>query len=474
MTKKKTQSQFLDEAKEIHGERYDYSLVEYRSTSTNIKIICRTHGVFEQTPGSHLNGSGCNRCARKLVGSKIKLSPDEFKRRATEVHDGLFDYSKADYQGLARNVEVICKEHGSFFTKPFNHLRGAGCVRCAYEAKGLSRRAKLAGTFIEAARAVHGNLYDYSLVEYDHSKANVTIKCKEHGEFSQLANSHLNGHGCQKCGKKISVPEVEIADYIESLGIRVLRNRKRLFADSNFEADIVVPDKKIVIEYDGLIWHSERFNKILFNVLEKTRMANKAGYRCIHIREDMWLNKKEVVKALLSSALGIFQHRIGARQTEKREINLPQYKDFCGNHLHGYRSAKHKYGLFHKDELVACIGYAGNGELIRYVVKNYWQIQGALPKLLKGEKVTYSFCDLSFFNGSSYKKAGFEFEYNTRPNYIYVKGGNSVRSRQQMMKHKLPKLFDDFDSEKTEVENCNANGWYRLFDAGNAKYRMSL
>ena len=144
----------------------------------------------------------------------------------------------------------------------------------------------------------------------------------------------------------------------------------------------------------------------------------------------------------------------------------------CQHHLQGFRGASVKRGLYHNDELVACIGYDSRGELIRYIVKNGWHVTGALPKLLKCEKVTFSFCDLSFFTGGSYIKAGFVLDNITKPNYRYEKGGKTV-GRQKMMKHKLSGILNQFDNDLTEVENCNINGWHRLFDVGNIKYTIN-
>jgi len=468
--KLKSTEECISDFKKVHGDQYDYSKVKYINSLTDVIIICKDHGKFLIKPKAHLLGVGCpdKKCSIRGVRRRksINLCISDFKN----IHNDQYDYSKVKntYSNSTTKVEIICKTHGSFWQIPNDHISGKGCSDCGKLLISV-KKSKSLDFVISQFREVHGDRYDYSKVQYFGNRTKVEMICDAHGIFWQEPLHHLVGQGCSKCSSVVSSVEIEIADWIKRLGVYVKCNQRGLFKNSNFEADIVIPSKKIIIEYNGSIWHSEKFARSLYNIFEKTKMANKAGYRCIHIREDLYLKNPERVKSLLKSALGLFDNKIGARQTEKRTLTLQEYKDLCGDHLQGYRSAKVKKGLFYKGKLVACIGYNNSGELIRYVVKNGWLVLGALPKLLKGETVTFSFCDLSFFTGESYYKAGFKLEYITKPNYIYVKS-NMVRSRQQMMKHKLHKLFDNFDSNLTEVQNCNNNGWFRLFDAGNAKF----
>jgi len=293
------------------------------------------------------------------------------------------------------------------------------------------------------------------------------------GNTTYVISNKLTSGETASCGcldPKIAKAEGELTEFIESLGFDVINNNRTLFKNSKKEADIFIPSKKLIIEYDGSIWHSEKFAHSKYNVLEKTQLANANGFKCMHIRDDQYLQNPNLIKSLIKSRLGIFEYRIGARKTVKKDITNFDYSILCKeNHLQGYRVAEFKKGLFYNDELVACIGYDDKGELIRYVVKNGWQIQGAMSKLIKEENIKYSFCDLTFFDGSSYPKSGFTLSYITKPNYRYVKGAVTV-SRNSMMKHTLKDKFTNFDESLTEVENCANNGWYRLFDCGNAKY----
>jgi hypothetical protein len=181
---------FIKNATSEHGDKFDYSLVEYVTNKTKVKIICPEHGVFEQTPSSHLVGQGCPGC-----GGVAKLDNDTFIAKATSEHCGKYDYSLVEYVTNKTKVKIICSEHGVFLQSPNSHLRGAGCPDCG-------GRAKLDNdSFIKNARQKHGDCYDYSLVEYVTNKTKVKIICLEHGEFLQIPAKHLQGQGCPGCAQ---------------------------------------------------------------------------------------------------------------------------------------------------------------------------------------------------------------------------------------------------------------------------------
>lgn len=122
--KNKTTDEFLNEIIKIHGDKYDYSLVEYVNTSTKIKIICKEHGIFEQMPSKHLCGKGCPKCAGK------NKTTDEIISKFNNIHNNKYDYSLVQYIIARIKVDVVCKEHGIFSVSPNNHLKGSGCPTC--------------------------------------------------------------------------------------------------------------------------------------------------------------------------------------------------------------------------------------------------------------------------------------------------------------------------------------------------------
>ena len=188
ITKSNTE-EFIKKANEVHGGKYGYSKVNYVNNRTKVTIICPIHGEFEQVPSSHLNGHGCPKCG------ETKSNTEEFIEKANEVHGGKYGYSKVNYVNVKTKVTIICQKHGEFEQLPNNHLRGAGCPKCAGTAKSNTEE------FIEKANEIHGLKYDYSKINYVNSRTKVTIICQKHGEFEQLPSNHLSGRGCPKCGK---------------------------------------------------------------------------------------------------------------------------------------------------------------------------------------------------------------------------------------------------------------------------------
>jgi len=125
MPKRLTTEDFITKAKEVHGDKFDYSLVTYIGAHTKVKIICPIHGEFTQPPNDHLKGFGCCKCSRKC-----KHTLNTFIEKANEVHNGRYDYSLVGYKNNKTNVKIICKTHGVFTKRPDTHLQGYGCPQC--------------------------------------------------------------------------------------------------------------------------------------------------------------------------------------------------------------------------------------------------------------------------------------------------------------------------------------------------------
>ena len=207
-----TKEEFIEKAKKVHGDKYDYSKVEYKGNKTPVCIICPKHGEFWQKPNAHLNGEGCKKC----YGNDV-LTTEEFIKRAKEVHGDKYDYSKVEYKGARKRVKIVCPEHGEFEQLPFDHLDGHGCKKCFNKYKCGKSRQLTTEEFIKRAKEIHGENYDYSKVNYVKNTEKVCIICTIHGEFWQKPNAHLNGEGCPKCGgnKRTSSSKLTIEEFIE-------------------------------------------------------------------------------------------------------------------------------------------------------------------------------------------------------------------------------------------------------------------
>jgi hypothetical protein len=171
----------------------------WKGSRFKYEFICVDHGIYKQTFNSHDNGTGCPRCGSLVKGAYHRLTTKEFIKKAREVHGTRYRYSKVLYGKNNRaKVIIICKEHGEFQQAPDSHLQGQGCLKCAHQATS-DRGRKSLKQFIKDAKKVHGNLYGYSKVKYTNCKAKVTITCKEHGEFKQTPDNHVQDRGCLKC-----------------------------------------------------------------------------------------------------------------------------------------------------------------------------------------------------------------------------------------------------------------------------------
>ena len=269
--KKISREEFIAKAREVHGDKYDYSKVDYVNNSTKVIIICPEHGEFEQTPANHLYGCGCSKCAYEFNGNTRRLTKDEFITKAREIHGDKYDYSKVNYVNNRTKVLIICPKHGEFEQTPSNHLYGYGCPICA--GNQLMNKEE----FITKAREVHGDKYDYSKVNYINAQTKVTITCPEHGDFEQRPGTHLFGSGCPSC--KESHLEKELRnifkdnniDYISYFKPDFLKISKR----SHLHIDYFIPPKNIAIECQGIQHYMsvERFGGE--KAFEKTKMRDQ-------------------------------------------------------------------------------------------------------------------------------------------------------------------------------------------------------
>lgn len=223
MGKRLTNEEFIERARLVHGDKYDYSKVEYVNYNTKVCIICKICGnEFMQLPRKHLEGCGCPECAKKRSsltnqiraqeaykeGRKAttnkKLTTEEWVKRAQEKYGDKYDYSKVVYKTSRDKILIRCKQHNICFEQtPKNHLLYEGCPECQKENKEILNKNKSFTTeeFIERAKEIHGDKYDYSEVKYVNSNTKVKIFCKKCNKFFyQTGHKHLSGEGCPVCG----------------------------------------------------------------------------------------------------------------------------------------------------------------------------------------------------------------------------------------------------------------------------------
>lgn len=131
MRKRLTTQEFIERANKVHNGKYDYSKVEYINATIKVYIICPTHGEFTQMPCSHLQGQGCPKCGVDKVISQKRFSVEDFINKANNTHHFKYEYSKVEYVNSDTKVCIICPEHGEFWQRPADHIRGIGCAKCS-------------------------------------------------------------------------------------------------------------------------------------------------------------------------------------------------------------------------------------------------------------------------------------------------------------------------------------------------------
>lgn len=270
---------FIEKSKKMHGEKYDYSKVEYYNSQTKVKIICKIHGEFEQLPATHIQGFGCSKCGFISSNNSKRKDINWFISKAKELHGEKYDYSKVNYTTTSNKVTIICPIHGDFDQRAMVHLIGNGCPKCRYITNS-KKRSFTKEIFISKAKEVHGNKYDYSKVEYINSQRKILIICPEHGEFTQIPNSHLNGSGCIKCSA--SRGEVKIRNYLNKKSI-VFEEQKTFPTCKNIQLlrfDFWIPKYNLIIEFDGIQHFPEEVlarpnYRIKFNPKEPTKIRDE-------------------------------------------------------------------------------------------------------------------------------------------------------------------------------------------------------
>ena len=236
---------FIEKAKKVHGNKYNYSKVEYINSKTKVCIICPEHGEFWQEPNKHLYGYGCAKCGYKKLHNLKKKTTEEFIKDAIRKWGTKYDYSKVEYINNCTKVCIICKEHGEFWQTPSNHLSGYnGCKYCNGDLIISTE------DFISEASKKHNNFYDYSKSVFKDDTTKITIICPIHGEFKQRAYNHaILGHGCKKC-KTISVLEKEVRLVLDKNNL-IYEEQKRFDWLGNQSLDFYLPKYNIAIECQG-------------------------------------------------------------------------------------------------------------------------------------------------------------------------------------------------------------------------------
>lgn len=217
---------FISSVKKVHGDKYDYSHVDYLNSQSKIEIICPIHGSFIMKANSHSNGQGCPTCGRIEAKNNIALDYSLFIERAIKNHGAQYIYDESSYKNYTSKMRIECSIHGWFEAKPHAHISmKSGCPSCG-KLKRANSNKKTWNTVSDMFKTVHGTRYLYDENSYFDVSHKMRILCEQHGWFEHTPAIHYLGHGCKKCGfeenaikKKIDF-DIFIAKSIETHGKR--------------------------------------------------------------------------------------------------------------------------------------------------------------------------------------------------------------------------------------------------------------
>lgn len=295
MKKQLTLQEFIEKAKVIHGNKFDYSKVVYNNNKTKVCIICPIHGEFLQTPANHLSGNDCVKCRNKRNSELNLFTLKEFITKSNIKHNNFYDYSKVVYKGKRDIVIIICPIHGEFEQLAGNHLQGSGCPKCFIEKFIQNHPTRLTTEeFIQRSILIHGDIYDYSKVVYFHSRNKVIIKCKKHGDFEQVASDHLRGCGCPICN--FSKGEKTLQNIFKKYNIKT--KSQFMLPFYTYEYDFYLPDYNLLIEFHGIQHYQpigyfggvETFKKILERDAFKRSLAREYRIPLIEFNYKNFIN----------------------------------------------------------------------------------------------------------------------------------------------------------------------------------------
>lgn len=270
----------------VHGDKFDYTTFEFADAKTPGKIKCPSHGYFWASLNDHVKSkTGCPECSIAHVRAALTPSLDEVISRARAVHGQTYEYPSQEYVNSSTPMLIVCREHGEFRQSYDSHVHQmSGCPRCY----GSFKRTN--DEFVEAAKAVHGERYDYSEASYVNNSTPVKIGCDAHGSFWQKPFKHINvQQGCPRCADNMSKAErkwlnaVGVPDDVDHRQVRIVGSRMK--------ADGMIG--RTVYEFFGTFWHGDprtyapdalnvrnghRMGSLYLETLEKQRRIVELGY----------------------------------------------------------------------------------------------------------------------------------------------------------------------------------------------------
>lgn len=524
---------FKEKAVRKHEGKYDYSKSDYVNSGTKVEVICKAHGLFSITPRNHLAGQGCPKCA-----GVYKKTKEEFLEECRTVHLGKYDYSMVQYTGGKNKIAIVCTSHGEFSQNAKDHLRGHGCPKCS-----ASKGERLVAGILENlelkfeenyafkdCRGISGGMLPFDfyipskrmVIEFDGRQHFEPVEIFGGGgaHDAQLKNDKIRNSWCSENGIKIirikydevekglkslysalvgEKPTVgdkikpsefslesflslreEMVSYVAGFGSSVRRH-----SIGDFGCDVFSEEAGVGFRMMG-IWKDSELNADKNGAKMAQEAYEKSGRRLVHIYEDAWKEKKEIIKSRIKNILGKSE-RIWARKCEIRNVETAEARRFINeSHIQGNVGAAYKVGLYFESELVALMTFGSlrknlgqkskerSWELLRFCTKRGTNVVGAASRLFShfirenDPEYVVSYADKCWSTKSNiYGELGMKYVHESKPSYFYIVG-DSRKGRFGYRKDVLVKM--GFDRNMSEHEICRSGGVYRIYDCGAIKY----
>lgn len=538
MPTRKTNEEYVNQLKQLYGDKYSFENTKYINNHTKVMVECNIHGTFYRNPLMLLKGYGCPYCSDK----KHFYSFDEYINLLKSKYGELYSVTEDDFYNRDKKlcVRFKCDRHGYFLARPSYLLKECCCKGCKEDKKlaELNNKVKeyygdnyvvLSQTkenirqikircnrhnivnsfwkthlfenkficseclkekqlqenkekFLEKANVIHNSFYNY-MDDYVNSQEFITVICPIHGEFKVTPNDHIEKHsGCPKCGNQRSDGEEEIYEFCKTISNEAIRRDKNLI--SPYELDIVFPNKHIAIEYNGLLWHSEQYKEDAKRYhLDKTKRCNDNAINLIHIFEDEWIEKSNIVKSMLRNIIAPNFNAIAIANRIKQVSPNEAIKFLEENYIEGKHYSTYRFGLYNIiNELISLATFKKSRKDNTYYLQCFCNklntntkngnkaLLEAFVNKVKPRKIIVK-ANIRFSNGNEFDELGFQRIGEVEPNYFYCKRQHRY-NKSEFTKERLVK--QGYDKGKTVHQIMNERGFYRIYDCGYILFEMDL
>lgn len=464
----------------IRNKYPDITIIKYTGSKSDCEILGNCGHSWTANYNSISGGKGgytCRICTpRKPNITAKKWSLDEAN---VKLHAKYPNLTFITYSGSNSDADILGDCGHIWRNRPRNVLYGHSGYTCRICTPAINSRITLKSANLQ----LFDKFPDLEFITFHGLQAMSTIKSLTCGHTWETTLNNISNYNtpatCPICFprvQKTSKGEKEIVEYIKTIYSGwVVENDRSLIEP--YELDIVIPDKNLAIEYNGNYFHSSKFDRAI-SMLDKSKKLD--FMQLIHVSDEEWNTKKDIVKSRISSILGVSQFKIYARKCIVREIPFP--REFLNsNHIQGIGSPTSiNLGLFYKNNLISVMTFSSarftdkyEYELVRFCSVVFHSVVGGASKLFKyfvknySPKSVISYSDKRWSLGKLYQTLGFEYEHTSAPNYRYIKSGAQSLSRYACQKHLLKSRFPEYyDDKLTEQEIMELAGYYRVYDCG--------